>query len=221
VRLWRRARRQHELPAPQRLAEALQTVGYSFMRLDPQGKTVDLTRPGMFIDLGGIATGYAIDEAMNLLRQQGMTRALIDASGDIGLGDPPPDKVGWTVGVGSLDADAPPVELLSLSDRAIVTSGDQVQFVEIGGRRYSHLIDPRTGMALTDHSSVTVVAPDAITADGLASAVSVLGPKDGLALVERTPGAAAFIMRAPQGKVETWQSRRWKELAVARPTRSP
>ena len=87
------------------------------------------------------------------------------------------------------------------------------QFVEIGGRRYSHIVDPRTGQALTDRSSVTVIAPDGMTADGLASALSVLGPKQGLALADATPGAAALIVRAVDGKLETHESSRFKDIA--------
>ena len=99
------------------------------------------------------------------------------------------------------------------SHKAISTSGDTRQFVEIGGRRYSHIVDPKTGVGLTDHSSVTVIAPDAMTADALASTVSVLGPKAGIALIDDTPGAAALVMRQPEGKLETYQSRRWKDFA--------
>ena len=152
-----------------------------------------------------------------MLRRHGITRALIDAGGDIGLGQPPPDRPGWVIGVAPLERDAPPSRYLWLSCLAIATSGDTWQYVEIDGKRYSHLVDPRTGLGLTDHSSVTVIAPDCITADGLASAVSVLGPEKGLKLIEETPGAAAFILRAPEGRIETYESRRWREFPVGEP----
>jgi thiamine biosynthesis lipoprotein len=177
-----------------------------------------LLKPEMRLDLGGIAKGYAVDKALAVLRRRGITRALVDAGGDIGLGDPPPGKPGWGIGVAPLEPGGPPGGFLWLSRRAIATSGDTQQYVVIDGVRYSHLVDPRTGLGLTDHSSVTVIAPDGITADGLASAVSVLGPRQGLRLVEETPGAAALVVRAPEGRPETYESGRWKKLPVTQPS---
>ncbi len=95
---------------------------------------------------------------------------------------------------------------------AIATSGDAWQHVEIDGRRYSHIVDPKTGLGLTDRSSVTVIAPDGMLADSLASAVSVLGPQRGLSLIDKTPHTAAFVVRSVNGQVETFSSRRWKEF---------
>ena len=145
---------------------------------------------------------------------QGVTRAMLDAGGDIRLGDPPPGQPGWRIGLTPLEANARATSYLVASRVAVATSGDAIQFVEIGGRRYSHIVDPRTGIGLTDHSRVTVVAPDGITADGLSTAVSVLGPEQGLKLIDKTPGTAAMILRAPQGKVERYESKRWQELTV-------
>lgn len=212
VRLWRRARRRKTLPSPERLRAAREQVGYRLLRLDREPRTVELLKPGMRLDLGGIAKGYAVDEALAVLKKSGIPRALVDAGGDIALGDPPPGKPGWRIGIARLEADGPPSHVLTLSRAAVATSGDTWQYVEIDGRRYSHIVDPRTGLGLTDHSSVTVVAPDGMMADALASAVSVLGPQKGLKLIEETPGTAAFIVRAPQGKVETHASKSWKEL---------
>jgi thiamine biosynthesis lipoprotein len=217
VRLWRRARRRKVLPPPDRLEAARDLLGYRLLRLDEDRRTVELLKPGMRLDLGGIAKGYAIDEALAVLRRHGITRALVDAGGDIGLGDPPPDRPGWLIGVASLEPNSPPSRYLWLSNVAIATSGDTWQYVEIDGKRYSHLVDPRTGVGLTDHSTVTVIAEDGMTADGLASAVSVLGPEKGLKLIDQTPGTAAFILRAPKGTAETYESSRWKELPVAKP----
>ncbi len=102
VRLWRRARRTRELPAPQRLEQARAAVGYRFLKLDPKDHTARLERPGMQLDLGGIAMGYTVDDVLAVLASQGIRRALVDASGDIGLGDPPPGKAGWTIGIAPL-----------------------------------------------------------------------------------------------------------------------
>jgi len=217
VKLWRRARRRGQLPSAKRLEEARKLVDYRLLRLGTKQRTAELLKPGMRLDLGGIAKGLAADEALAVLRRQGITRALVDAGGDLRLGDPPPGKPGWRIGVAALEADAPPQCYLWLRGVAIATSGDTWQYVEIGGRRYSHIVDPRTGLGLTDRSSVTVIAPDCTTADGLASAVSVLGPEAGLKLIDRTPGAAALILRAPDGTLQTYESRRWKDLPAAPP----
>lgn len=220
VRLWRRARRRRELPPPERLRSDGNLVGYRLARLDPERHAVELLKPGMRLDLGGIAKGYAVDEALAVLEKNGIKRALVDAGGDMALGDPPPNGAGWRVGIAPLEADGPPSRVLLLSRVGVATSGDTWQYVRIDGWRYSHIVDPRTGLGLTDHSNVTIVAPNGFTADSLASAVSVLGPEKGLELIENTPGTAALIIRAPQGKIETYESIRWKELQHA-PVKGP
>lgn len=216
VHLWRRARRRGVLPPPARLEQAQQLVGYQLVRLHTEDRSVELLKPGMQLDLGGIAKGYILDAALAVLRQHGISRTLVDAGGDVVLGDPPPGKAGWTIGIAPLELGATPSQYLSLSHVAVATSGDMFQFVEIEGKRYSHIVDPRTGIGLTDHSKVTIVASNGVTADGLATAVSVLGPQKGLALIEKTPNTAALLMRAPEGKLEILQSSRWKELPVVR-----
>lgn len=215
VRLWRRARRQHELPPADMLQEYRQLVGHRLVRLDSQHRSVRLLKPGMRLDLGAIAKGYAADRALAVLCQRGITRALVDAGGDMVLGDGPPDKPGWLIAIAPLERDDPPSRFLYLSRAAIATSGDTWQYVEIGGRRYSHIVDPRTGIGLTDHSSVTVIAADGITADSLASAVSVLGPERGIKLIDQTPQAAALVVRAPHEEVRMYESSRWKGLRLA------
>lgn len=220
VRLWRRARRQEELPDSARIAQAQAAVGHEAMELNASDRTVRLTKPDMWIDLGGIAKGYAIDAALEVLAKHGIRSALVDAGGDIGLGNAPPNRAGWVIGVAPLERDAKPSVFLSLSNVAIATSGDSWQFVEIEGKRYSHLVDPRTGIGLTDHSSVTVIARNAMTADGLASAVSILGPKEGLRLIDGYEGTAAFVVRAPDGKPETYQSARWADYPKVKPVGS-
>jgi len=216
VRLWRRARRQRVMPSPERLEEARALVGYRHIRLNPQDRSVQLAKPGMRLDLGGIAKGYAVDEALAVLRRRGIAQALVQAAGDTALGDPPPGEKGWRIGIAPLAPDSPPSRILLLANAGVATSGDAFQYVEIDGKRYSHIVDPRTGLGLTDHSSVTIVAPDGMTADGLATTVSVLGPQRGIELIDATPGTAAFIVRAPADRVETYESSRWKAIPQAR-----
>jgi len=217
VRLWRRARRQKELPSPQALRQARELIGYQLIRLDAERQTVELLKKGMRIDLGGIAKGYAMDEALAVLQRHGITRALVEAGGDVRLGDPPPGRSGWRVGIPPLENPrGEPLSYLELSRVAVSTSGDIVQYVEIAGKRYSHVVDPRSGMALTDHCRVMVVGPTGMAADAISKAVGVLGPKKGLELIDQTPGLAAMVTRAPNGRIEHYESSRWKELPQVR-----
>jgi len=209
VNLWRRSRRRLELPPADLLAEARARVGWQYLRLDPRQRTVTFLRPDMRLDFGGIAKGYATDEALATLRHHGISHALVAAAGDVTAGEAPPGQVGWRVEIGATDhTHAPPPRVVWLRNGSVSTSGDIFQRLEIGGRRYSHIVDPRTGIGLTDHSLVTVLARDGSTADSLATAVSVLGPEEGLRLVERTSGAAAQILRAAGDGLEIHESRR-------------
>ena len=183
VRLWRRTRRTREFPDPGELASARTRVGWEAVTLDEETRTVTFTRPGVRLDLGGIAKGYAADVALAVLREHGVTRALIDAGGDLVAGDPPPGRDGWAVAVGEGG------ETLPLANAAVATSGDAYKFTEIAGVRYSHIVDPFTGLGLTNRSTITVLAADGMTADALASAASVLGSEAGIPLLERTDGA--------------------------------
>ena len=129
----------------------------------------------------------------------------------------PPDADGWTVAIAPLESPrAEPSLYLSLKDAAISTSGDAEQFVEIGGKRYSHIVDPRTGLGVVDRCSVTVVATDGATADSLDTAAYVLGPERGMALVEETPGASALIVRSTPAGIQTFESSRFRKIPRAR-----
>jgi thiamine biosynthesis lipoprotein len=194
TKLWRRARRQGELPSQERLAEARDSVGYRFLKLNAEERTAQLLRPNMRLDLGGIAKGLAADEALAEIKRCGVTRALVRASGDIAVGDPPPGESGWRVGIAPLDPDQTPTQFVRLANRAISTSGDARQHLVVDGRRYSHIIDPRTGMGVPGRSSVSVIAPRGMQADAIATAASVLGPDKAAELVSRFPGVALYVV---------------------------
>ena len=215
TKLWRRARRQKQLPPPEMLHEALAAVGYKHLRLDAKSRTAELLRPKMRLDLGGIGQGFAADEAFAELRKLGLTRALINASGDILAGESPPGEAGWKVGIAPLKPDDPPSRFVTLKNRAVSTSGDAFQFVEIDGRRYSHIVDPRTGLGLSARTSVTIVAPDCTTADALATAVCVLGPEKGMKLIERTESVAGLFVYVDVGETTTKESEKWEKDKVA------
>ena len=190
VKRWRRVRLQRTLPTPKELAALRERVDWRAVAVDEAAGTVTIGKPGVRLDLGGIAKGYAADEAGRVLRDHGITRFLIDAGGDLLAGDPPPGEAGWRIGLpDARDPDAPPTAFLTLANAAVATSGDAYKFTQIDGVRYSHLVDTRTGLGLTDRSTVTVVAPSGMTADAFASAVSVLGPAAGIALLDCTDGA--------------------------------
>ena len=205
--IWRRARRLSEMPDPARLAEARRLVGSDKLDLDDDGRTVRLKAPGMRLDLGGIAKGFAADEAAAVLSNRGIGAALVAAGGDIVVTGPPAGAEGWRIAVASLGgADRPPARDLTLHHAAVSTSGDAEQFLASDGVRYSHIIDPRTGWATTGRTSVTIVAPNGATSDGLATAVVVLGWAKGLRLVDSTPGAAGLVMEAGGDGIRTHES---------------
>ena len=195
--LWRQARRSERLPVTDKVNAALATVGPDALVLDPAARGARLPKPGTRLDLGGIGMGYAADRALEAIAAAGVAAAMIDASGDVAVSDAPPGTAGWRIAVAPLGTRAQqPPEPLLLVHAAVTTSGDAFQAVEIDGRRYSHIVDPRTGLGVAGPAAVTVIAPDCTTADALATAASVLGPEQGLALVAATPNCAArFIWR--------------------------
>lgn len=192
ITLWRQARKTHVLPSAEEIAQAREHVGWRKVVLDSRKRTVRLLVPGMKLDLGGIGKGYADDCAQETLRRNGITRALVEAGGDIVVTDPPPGEKGWKIQVANA-AKAPQAPILLFSNRAISTSGDTEQFVEIGGKRYSHIVDPRTGQALTDRIQVTITAPNGLTSDSLSKVVSVLGEEKGEPIAKTYRNIEVFV----------------------------
>jgi thiamine biosynthesis lipoprotein len=216
VRLWRRARRAGVLPPEEALAKAGQAVGYQKLRIDGTNKTVTLLAPNMQLDLGGIAKGYAADQALAVLRRLGVPCALVAASGDIAVGAPPPGQQGWRVGVGTIEGPESSLSAsLWLKHQAVSTSGDTEQFVEIDGARYSHIVNPKTGVGLTNRIQATIIARDGATTDSLATAVCVLGVTDGLALVESLPRVAALIITKEGEELKVRTSKRFGKIRQA------
>jgi len=218
VQLWRWARRNRQMPSAERLAAATSAVGYEKIEYDEAKQSVKLTAPNMRLDVGAIGKGYACAEAMNLLKERGFNRAMIDCGSSTVVGDAPPGRKGWRIGIASLNPrETPPSKYVVLANGGVCTSGDAWQFIELDGQRYSHIVDPKTGLGLTDHSSVTVVTPQGILADGISTAISVLGPQKGLEFVEQFKGAAAFIVRKPGDEIEIYESKRVKDLVIDAP----
>jgi thiamine biosynthesis lipoprotein len=180
------------LPAPRQLEDARRLVGWQLVKLDRTARKIELTVPGMLLDLGGIAKGYAGDEALRVLRERGISSALFEAGGDIVVAGAPPDRPhGWqveTIDTGSGR------RRLGVVQAAVSTSGDTEQYVAIDGVRFSHVIDPHTGIGLTQHAMATVVARRGITSDSLSTAATVLGPEHAAELCRRF-AARAYVRK--------------------------
>ncbi|MDX1953256.1 MAG: FAD:protein FMN transferase [Verrucomicrobiota bacterium] len=212
VQLWRRARRQRALPEHALLEEAKGRVGHEKIVLREQDRSVCLKVPGMRLDFGAIAKGYALDEGLKQLKARKISRALLNAGGDMAIGEPPPGQKGWRIELPSVIAgEQGRTNYLQLKNCGFATSGDSVQRLELDGKRYSHIVDPRTGVGLTDQSQVVVVAGDCVTADSLSTAVSVLGPKNGLPLLNKYE-AQGRIVHAPAEKVREYSTTGFKRL---------
>ncbi len=201
VDLWRGARKTGRLPDPAEIAQAKSLVDYHNIELDPARHAVFLKRAGMKLDLGAIGKGYAADQMLAVLQAQGIEHAMVVAGGEVVVGEPPPGKSGWKVAVGTADADAggAPCTLL-LRAAAVSTSGDEHQFLDLNGHRYSHVINPITGWALEGESSTTVMARDSTTADSLGTAFSLMSVADGIRVAESLPGVAALWVRRVGGE---------------------
>lgn len=193
VQLWRIARKTGEMPTPEALANAHSRVGWRHVSLDADAGTVTLNAPNMRLDFGGIGKGYAGDEAIRVLKSRGIRSALFEAGGDIVVSDAPPGKKGWPIEV--YEGEHHPARTLILKNAAVSTSGATEQFVTIDGKNYSHVVDPRTGIGLTNQYMATVIAPRGITADGLSTAVTVLGSQRGEKLVKRYRGTSVYTRK--------------------------
>lgn len=189
VALWREARRSLVKPDAPSLDRARARVGWQHLALDARRRAIHLAQSGMRLDLGGIAKGYILQEALRVLERQGVTRALVEAGGDIVVGNAPPRREGWSIDVPAAANRAFRERAMSLRRAALATSGPTMQFVEIDGVRYSHVVDPRTGIGLTNHVVARVISHDGATADALATALTVIGPADATALLAKYPNA--------------------------------
>ena len=191
VALWREARQSHRLPDASAIDTAKTLVGWRLVQLDAARPAVRLAREGARLDLGGIAKGYIIQQALQAMIPFGVTRALVEAGGDIVVGDAPPGRDGWSIDVTGSDAEFA-ARAARLTNAALATSGPTAQFVEIDGVRYSHVVDPRTGLGLTSQVTARVIAADGATADALATALTV-APDTLSRIRSRFPDAAMSL----------------------------
>ncbi len=193
INLWKRAKEEAKIPTLQEIEEAKNLVSYKKIALE--GDLVKFGQLGMEIDLGGIAKGWAVDKAIQALRKRKVKAALVNAGGDLyALGRRSLWKK-WGVGIQHPRDQEKILTTIEVSDRGVATSGDYRRYFTLEGRRFSHIVDPRTGETVEEvPMSVTVVAPDATTADALATGIFVLGPEEGMKLIESLPGVEGLIV---------------------------
>ena len=204
--LWRRAVRRNEFPSAKARRQARRVVGYRLMLLDSSTRSVKLRRAGMRLDVGGIGQGFAIDEGLTVLHRFGIRSALLDIGGDILVGDAPPGTAGWRVSIGSGGAADTDTTTILLNNAAITTSGDTYRFLEHNGQRYSHIMNPRSGLGLRHFVRTTVLAPDGYRADALTKVFSVAGISQSKRLLKRFPSVKVLMLENKRGRVNRWQS---------------
>jgi FAD:protein FMN transferase len=210
IKLWRKARKEKQLPDDAVLKTALSKVGFKHLELDKSPKMRFYTE-GVSLDFGGIVKGFAAQEVVNILTNKGFPICLVDAGGDLAMGLPPPSKdsikTGWRIGVSVPNSENELISaFLYLKNQAVATSGDLYQSVEINGKTYSHIVNPKTGLGLTHRRNVTVIAPDGAQADWLATACSVLSIRKALKLVKKYQNVSVLILENRKGKIKHWQS---------------
>jgi FAD:protein FMN transferase len=230
VKLWRKARKEKVLPDKNILDNALQSVSYQYLIIDSIIHSVKLLQPNTQLDLGGIAKGYVAQVIVDFCKKEGIQKVLVDAGGDLAMNAPPAPRGGAITSKYSSDSSSkiPPLGVrglglfrigitipnseeliprhLVLQNQAVATSGNMYQYVEIKGKRYSHIVNPHTGLGVTHQRNVTVIAPDGATADWLATACSVLSIKKALKLIKSMPNCELLMAEIQKGKLKMWQS---------------
>ncbi len=193
MRAWGFMSEDFHVPGSEELERVRPMVGYKNIRLDGVNKTVQLLKEGVEIDLGAIAKGYAIDVAKEALMEAGFQDAMIDAGGDIYVLGRQPGQDGWNVGVRHPANEHYLLTSLKVTDRAVATSGNSARYFVRDGVSYGHILDPRTLRPVRGMLSTSVIAPTAMMADALATAIFVMGPEEGLKLIHGLSGVEAIV----------------------------
>lgn len=197
--LWRKARKQQVFPGEDPVKKALQHTGFNNITIDSSNMLVELQQPGMRLDAGGIAQGYIAQKVINFLSGKNIGSALVNASGDIVASAAPPASNGWKIGINRPEEKEALLKVhLVIANMAVTTSGDVYQFIEHDGKRYSHIIDPRSGYGITTQKNVTVIAADGTVADWLTKACSILPVRRAKKLA--TSLHAALLVNQLKGK---------------------
>lgn len=206
---WRTLRRTPEpvMPSREVLKKLQNRVGYHHIVINYETEHVELLKPGMELDFGGIAKGYAAEKALEILLKKGISSALIDAGGDVTLGNPPPERDSWRVAIPKkISQEETDVIHLDAKNKTVTTSGDLFQFILIDGVRYSHILDPKTGLGATGHIQATVISSNGMTADAYASVLTLTTPEEGIRIIESLPDTEAIIFKRVDDDITEWQS---------------
>ena len=203
VQEWRRATRKGYFPDSALIKNALSKTGYQKIKFDASTQSIQLPVKGMRLDIGGLGKGYAADEAVKILKKYGIKSAMIDAGGKLALMDPPPGEKGWKIVISS-GRDS--IETIEYSNVGMATSGPTYRYLDYKGKRYSHIVDPKTGIGLLYHVRTTVISPTSVEADALATAFSVSGIKEGKKYIRRFPNNKVWLVETKNGKVKTWNT---------------
>lgn len=208
-KIWKFDGSMKQLPSKEELTKAVERVGYQNIILNPADTTVFLKKEGMKIGFGATGKGYAADKGRNLMQQMGVKAGIVNASGDMAVwSDDIPQKK-WRIGINNPFKNNDITEVVTLCNGAITTSGDYEKFAEIASVRYSHIMNPKTGMPATGLTSVTVIGPSAETANGFSTSLMVLGRKEGLRLLKKHPEYAC-LMITDNGRV--YRSKNFKKI---------
>lgn len=200
VRLWGFYGEDRRVPSAKELRQALKLVDYRKLLLDREKGLARLREPGMSVDLGGIAKGYAVDKAVEALRRNGIRRGLVNAGGDLYALGRRTDETPWLIGLQHPQKKEETAVVLPVEDQAVATSGSYEKYFRIQGKKYTHIIDPYSGWPVQGMASVTVLADTAMKADALATAAFVLGSKGGLKLLDGLPGVEGILIAEEEGK---------------------
>lgn len=215
VQLWRQARKKKQLPSEADIMAAKQLVDWKSISLREEDRTAELTRAGTRLDFGGIAKCFIAQDVSRLLRKLGFPQSLVIVAGDIVAGEAPPGAEVWKIAIAPLKGVAgAPGQLVRLKNQAISTSGDAFQFVEIDGKRYSHIVDTRTGLGVTQTCSVTVISSEGSDADAYATAFCILSPERSLDLISQLNDVEALIVLSTPDGIKTFESNGFHNLIL-------
>lgn len=193
-RLWNFDKDMTSLPDAATAAKMVRLINYRNILMDESKCTVMLKEKGMRIGFGGIGKGYAAERAKKILKECGVKSGIVNAAGDLTAWGCQPNGKEWTIGIADPDAARQPFSYLNITDMAIATSGNYEKFVMIGGKKYSHTIDPKTGLPVQGIKSVTIISPNAEIADAMATPVMIMGIKVGLDMVNQVKGLECIII---------------------------
>lgn len=190
-KIWKFDGEMEQLPDSATIQKAKEKIGYQNIILNSEESTIFLKLPGMKIGFGATGKGYAADRGREILQAQGVLSGIVNASGDMTIWS---DKKRWKIGVASPSRGQRLLKVVSIKNGAVTTSGDYNKYIEIDGKRYSHIINPRTGIPVTGLVSVTVFGDSAELANGLSTSIMVLGKEKGLMMLEKYPNYSCMIV---------------------------